>query len=208
MCGDELKLPPSELKAFQRKRARAELKSYFSDKELARQCAQAVASCFLGSKEYKNAGTIFAYMAMPDEIDLSDIVNRALEDGKKVCVPRMYPDSNDMDFYYIKSLSDSFVKDEKYGILEPSCDCPKVDVKEISGNSVFLCPGLAFNLEGARLGRGKGYYDKYLNRVNTKDVVLCGVCTVNVITKAIPCEENDVRMTHLLNEYGFISLRR
>lgn len=206
MCGDELKLPPAELKKFQRRRAKVELKSYFSDKALAEQCAATVSEYFLNSEEYKRAPEIFAYMAMPDEINLSIIINKALEDGKKVAVPRMIPDSCEMDFYYINSLTDSFTTDNQYHISEPSAECPKVDALHISGNSIFLCPGLAFNLEGARLGRGKGYYDRYLSRMKGENLVLCGVCTVNVITKAIPCEENDVRMTHLLNEYGFVKL--
>lgn len=206
-CGDELRLPPKELKDFQRKRAKAELKAYFSDRELSSQCSRTVSDYFLSSDEYKNAPVIFSYMAMKDEIDLSIIMKKALDDGKNLCVPGMYPDSNDMDFYYIDSLDESFSCDNKYNIKEPSEKSRKVEVASIPGNSVFLCPGLAFNLEGARLGRGKGYYDKYLSRVKS-NVILCGVCTVNVITKAIPCEENDIRMTHLLNEYGFISLHR
>lgn len=207
-CGDELKLPPKELKAFQRKRAKAELKSYFSDKALALQCAQTVSEYFLNSKEYKTAPAIFAYMAMPDEIDLSIIINKALQDGKKVAVPRMIPDSNDMDFFYIDSLESSFTVDNPYHIMEPSPDCQQVIINEIPSNTVVLCPGLAFNLEGARLGRGKGYYDKYLSQVKDETVLRCGVCTVNVITKAIPAESDDIFMTHLLNEYGFVKTVR
>ena len=194
----------SDEKAALRKRAKAELKNYFSDKALARQCAESVAEAFFKTDEYKNSPLILAYMAMPDEISLEAVILQALKDGKKVALPRMYPCSNEMDFFYINSMDENFTSDNKYGIQEPSVDLEKVIPSEIPENSVFMVPGLAFNLEGARLGRGKGFYDRYLSSLPVKGAVFCGVCTVNVITKAIPCAENDVKMTCLLNEYGFV----
>ncbi len=151
---------------------------------------------------------IFAYMAMNDEVDLSFVIKKALRDKKKVALPRMAENSNDMDFYFIDSLETAFSDNNKYGILEPSLKNKKVEPEKIPEKSVFLVPGLAFNLEGSRLGRGKGFYDKYLSRIPLKNQCFCGVCTVNVVTKAIPVEENDFRMNYLLTEYGFISLSR
>ncbi len=151
---------------------------------------------------------IFAYMAMNDEIDLSFVINKALQDKKQVALPRMAENSNNMDFYFVDSLENSFSDNNRYRILEPSLQNKKVEPEEIPEKSVFLVPGLAFNLEGARLGRGKGYYDKYLSRIPAKNQHFCGVCTVNVVTKAIPVEENDFKMNYLLTEYGFISLTR
>lgn len=212
-CNNNI-LSKSEL----RKKAKEELKKYFSDSELANQCKKTVANYFLKSKEYSESELILAYMAMNDEIDLSLIIEKALKDGKKVAIPRMIPNSNDMDFYLITSLSAPFSTENKYKIREPfinnktgfakQMQSQKIEVSEIPENSIFLVPGLAFNLEGARLGRGKGYYDKYLSRVLklsvNKHIIFCGVCTVNVITKQIPQEQNDFRMNYLLTEYGFV----
>lgn len=198
----------AEQKSFLRKRAKDELKKYFADKALSLQCAKTVADYFLKSKEYAEAKVIFAYMAMNDEVDLSFVINKALQDKKKVALPRMAENSGNMDFYFVDSLKDSFSDDNRYGILEPSGNSKKVEPEKIPEKSVFLVPGLAFNLEGSRLGRGKGYYDKYLSRIPVKNQRFCGVCTVNVVTKAIPVEENDFRMNYLLTEYGFISLNR
>lgn len=251
-------------KSALRKKAKEELKKYFSDSELAKQCAKTVADYFLESDEYKKAEIIFAYMAMPDEIDLSLIIQKSLQDGKKVAIPRMRADSCDMDFYLIDSLEERFSTENKYKIREPFVDLEndfagsegkvmlgevatraenamlaetanpaetatlaelakpgfsdftglqrtprkKIEVSEIPENSVFLIPGLAFNLEGARLGRGKGYYDKYLASVPAGNMIFCGVCTVNVVTKAIPTENNDFRMGYLLTEYGFVKTKK
>ncbi len=198
----------AEQKSFLRKRAKDELKKYFADKALSLQCAKTVADYFLKSREYAEAKMIFAYMAMNDEVDLSFVIKKALRDKKKVALPRMAENSNDMDFYFIDSLETAFSDNNKYGILEPSLKNKKVEPEKIPEKSVFLVPGLAFNLEGSRLGRGKGFYDKYLSRIPLKNQCFCGVCTVNVVTKAIPVEENDFRMNYLLTEYGFISLSR
>lgn len=256
-------------KSVLRKKAKEELKKYFSDSELARQCAKTVADYFFKSEEYKRAGMIFAYMAMPDEVDLSLIIQKSLQDGKKVAVPRMRANSCDMDFYLIDSLEERFSTENKYKIREPIVDfgndfagagdnvtrsetaksvaessvivenamraesagvsaenaisagnvvlsdftvlqrtpCKKIEVSEIPENSIFLIPGLAFNLEGARLGRGKGYYDRYLAAVPAGNMIFCGVCTVNVVTKAIPAEKNDFKMGYLLTEYGFVKTK-
>lgn len=198
----------AEQKSFLRKRAKDELKKYFADKALSLQCAKTVADYFLKSKEYAEAKVIFAYMAMNDEVDLSFVINKALQDKKKVALPRMAENSGNMDFYFVDSLEDSFSDDNRYGILEPSGNSKKVEPEKIPEKSVFLIPGLAFNLEGSRLGRGKGFYDRYLSRIPFKNHIFCGVCTVNVVTKAVPVEENDFRMNYLLTEYGFISLNR
>lgn len=201
MCENDIPLTKDQM----RRKAKAELKKYFADLQLAKQCASTVALNFLSTKEYADAPVIFAYMAMPDEIDLSQIIEKAFEDGKKVALPRMIPGTTDMDFYFISSAREKFSQDNVFHIKEPDPDSPKVAVQDIPEKSVFLCPGLAFNLNGVRLGRGKGFYDKYLSQIpSSKEIVLCGVCIVNVITKAIPHDENDVKMTCLLNEYGFI----
>ena len=204
-----------DMKKALRKRAKAELKSYFADKELGRECARSVTDFFVSCAQYKDASVILAFMAMEDEIDLSAIIRAALKDGKKVAVPKMVAGTSQMDFYYIDSIDNmetSFEKDPVYGIREPSPLCQMVRPETLPQNTVMLIPGLAFNLKGARLGRGKGYYDRYLQRVlsgpDGKSIVRCGVCPVNVITRMIPVEKNDVPMTHLLNEYGFTAVSR
>ncbi len=236
-CHDEPECagqPPSiaEAKRALRARAKAELKAYFSDEKLAAECAKSVAKSFLQSEVYATADIVCGYMAMRDEIDISLILRAALNDNKQVALPRMVPGTSDMDFYFVQGLGleAGFSADNAYSILEPSPSAQKLLLRELSARTVFLVPGLAFNLNGARLGRGKGYYDRYLGAVldgvraaaagGEHDAsafdsspapwgvhsvpALCGVCPVNVITKAVPVEENDVRMTWLLNEYGFV----
>lgn len=198
----------AEQKSFLRKRAKTALKEYCSDLPLMEQTAESVVASVTNSDEYKKAEMIFGFMPMSDEVDVIPLLKQALKDKKKVAVPRMNESGNDMEFYLIDDVDENFSCDNKYKIKEPSEDCMKINPDEIPDNAIIFVPGLVFNLEGARLGRGKGYYDKYLSRIsNLEKRILCGVCFTICVTKAVPIEENDVRVNYLLNEYGFIKLK-
>ena len=197
-----------EQKSFLRKRAKAALKEYCSDLPLMEQIAKSVVTSVTNSDEYKNATMILGFMPMNDEVDIVPLMKQALKDKKKVAVPKMAKSGNDMDFYLIDDFDGDFTSDNKYNIREPSENCTKLSPDQIPSDALIFVPGLVFNLEGARLGRGKGYYDKYLARVPDRDKrIVCGVCFTICVTKAVPVEKNDVRVNYLLNEYGFISLR-
>ena len=197
-----------EQKSFLRKRAKAALKEYCSDLPLMKQTAKSVVTSVTNSDEYKNATMILGFMPMNDEVDIVPLMKQALKDKKKVAVPKMAKSGNDMDFYLIDDFDGDFNSDNKYNIREPSENCTKLSPDQIPSDALIFVPGLVFNLEGARLGRGKGYYDKYLSRVSDRDrKIVCGVCFTICVTKAVPIEKNDVRVNYLLNEYGFIPLR-
>lgn len=197
-----------EQKSFLRKRAKAALKEYCSDLPLMKQTAKSVVTSVTNSDEYKNATMILGFMPMNDEVDIVPLMKQALKDKKKVAVPKMAKSGNDMDLYLIDDFDGDFTSDNKYNIREPSENCTKLSPDQIPSDALIFVPGLVFNLEGARLGRGKGYYDKYLSRVLDCDKrIVCGVCFTICVTKAVPVEKNDVRVNYLLNEYGFIPLR-
>lgn len=85
-----------------------------------------------------------------------------------------------------------------FGILEPVANTFKAP-QEIQG---LLIPGLGFNKNGCRLGRGKGFYDKYLEDFSGVKV---GVCwSFQVIDTPLPCEDHDVKMDYLLTDHGLI----
>ena len=172
------------------------------------QTAESVVASVTNSDEYKSATMILGFMPMNDEVDVIPLMKQALKDKKKVAVPKMAKSGNDMDFYLIDDFDGDFTSDNKYNIREPSENCTKLSPDQIPSDALIFVPGLVFNLEGARLGRGKGYYDKYLSRVSDCDNrIVCGVCFTICVTKAVPIEKNDVRVNYLLNEYGFISLK-
>ncbi len=194
-----------EQKKFLRKRAKTFLREYTADKELMKQCALSALKSVTESDVYKNASFVFGFMPMKDELDISLVMEQALKDGKKLLLPRMHSDSNEMDFYFVDSLSEASDDDNSFSIKEPSVSCRKLEISEIPGSALVFVPGLAFNLEGQRLGRGKGFYDRFLSLLpSDKNISLCGVCFTICVTKAIPVEPNDRPVTHLLTEYGLV----
>ena len=86
------------------------------------------------------------------------LVKKALKDGKRVAAPRIEGDG--MEFYYITGYSD--LKEGSFGIWEPfHCELAQ------ETDALMIMPGVAFDRDNHRIGFGRGYYDKYLERENT-----------------------------------------
>ena len=161
----------------------------------------------IASEEYKKASEIYAYMALPDEVDLTDVIKQAIRDGKKVAVPKIISkDEGIMEFYYLdsqKALAEQ-TSGGAYGILEPDETLPVSP--EPTSKTLILVPGRAFTKDGARLGRGKGYYDRYLAKeivgssptmTRLPNVTVAGVCFGFQIVETLPTDANDICMDTL-----------
>lgn len=127
-----------------------------------------IESRLLCSWEYSKADVVLTYISVELEPDTRGIISAAFANGKTVAVPKC-GENGGMDFYVIKSL-DRLVTG-KYGLLEPDVSiCEKASVTE---NSLCIVPGLSFDAEGFRLGRGGGYYDRFLKSFKGASVGLC-----------------------------------
>ena len=109
---------------------------------------------FAASELYQQAKTIYGYLPYNQEVRTVPMLQRALEDGKRVAVPKCYGD--EMRFIYLEDLSQ--VESGYCGIPEPIADEPVAD----DPTALVLMPGLAFDPEGHRVGYGGGFYDKFL----------------------------------------------
>lgn len=121
---------------------------------------------FLESDAYHRAETIYGYLPYNQEVRTVPILEKALADGKRVAVPKVYGD--EMKFIYLEDLSR--VEAGYAGIPEPVADGPVAEDRE----ALVLMPGLAFDPQGHRIGYGGGFYDKFLSREpGHKTVALC-----------------------------------
>ena len=110
-------------------------------------------------EQWKRAEIVLAFLSMKDEINTIPILNAARKQGKTFAVPRVA--GPDLVFYQIQDLKKD-VAPGAFGILEPvSGLCPVVETLS-EHHGVALVPGLAFDKENFRLGRGKGFYDRFL----------------------------------------------
>lgn len=104
---------------------------------------------------YQEAKVIATYLSFPHEFQTQGLIEQALRDGKKVLIPKTYSKGR-MDFvvYDLQQLVKT-----SFGLLEPQGNLEVVDASQID---LIHVPGLAFMMEGYRIGYGGGYYDRYL----------------------------------------------
>lgn len=113
-----------------------------------------LAQLFFASGAYQNAKTIYGYLPYNQEVRTVPMLERALKDGKKVAVPKVY--GEEMKFLYLDDLT--AVAKGYAGIPEPIADEPVAHDE----TALVLMPGLAFDPQGHRIGYGGGFYDKFL----------------------------------------------
>ena len=110
---------------------------------------------FAASESYRKAKTIYGYLPYNQEVRTTEMLERALRDGKKVAVPKVY--GEEMRFIYLTDLTQ--VEKGYSNIPEPIADGPVAD----DTTALVLMPGLAFDPQGHRIGYGGGFYDKFLS---------------------------------------------
>lgn len=159
--------------------------------------SKSICQNIINSEFYQKAQIVYAYMALPDEVDLSVLIDDALCKNKTVYVPKVVPNSNKMIFF---DYSKCQFENGSFGILEPKTE----DIKEekIAGDqtAIFLVPGRVFGEDGERIGRGKGFYDIYLSdflKTQKKSVLVAGVCFPIQIGKQVPTTEHDIKMDQI-----------
>ena len=104
---------------------------------------------------FQEAKTLATYLSMGHEFSTASLIQAALQDGKRVCVPRTYPQGR-MEFV---EYDPDILEKTRFGLLEPNEKGKLVDKAEID---LIHVPGLVFQSKGYRIGYGGGYYDRYL----------------------------------------------
>ena len=136
-----------------------------------------------------NAHTLLLYSALPDEVSLQPLVDDLAQEGKTVLLPRVVDDTT-MELRRYTGVND--LQKGAYGIMEPTGEL-FTDYDQID---VAFVPGMAFDKEGHRLGRGKGYYDRFLPLL--KNAYKIGVCHPSHLLDHVPTDEHDVRMDWII----------
>lgn len=150
----------------------------------------------LNEQKYK---TCFVYNSFSSEVQTGELIKCLLEMGKKVLIPKC----NIAD-YTMKAViynpTDSFVENE-YGIKE---NCADDDFSEIIDS--MIVPGIAFSRIGSRIGFGKGYYDKFINNLKTKPLII-GLCfDEQIIDAEMNFEEHDAKMDIVVTDEEIIKI--
>jgi 5-formyltetrahydrofolate cyclo-ligase len=145
------------------------------------------------SELYQRSRHVLSYLAFGSEINLAALhgdssktfyVTRTWEDGTL----RVHPLKGDLEVH-------------PYGFLQPPATTPTVDLATID---LVLVPGLAFDKQGARLGYGKGYYDRLLPTL--ENAPRLGVSAHLLVVETLPREPHDALMTQLVSETGIYTI--
>ena len=161
-----------------RKDIRAEIAKLSTEEKsaLSEQIFSKLAACY----KVCDASVVALFVSLPDEPQTVAFIEQLSSQNKRVLVPRI--EGEEMNFY---DISEGLEKGS-FDILEPTSKSP-VEPSEID---VMIVPGVVFTLDGARCGRGKGFYDKYLSRKGFRAYTI-GVCYPCQIVDNLPTEEHD-----------------
>ncbi|XP_078386597.1 5-formyltetrahydrofolate cyclo-ligase [Cetorhinus maximus] len=135
-----------------------------SDAEKRRQ-TEAVSRRLIAHPKYQNCQRIAVFLSISDEIQTEDIIKDVFRHGKECFIPRYKSRSNHMDMVKLASAEEiHHLPLTSWNIRQPAEDGLPEEALTSGGLDLILMPGLGFDKHGNRLGRGKGYYDTYLER--------------------------------------------
>lgn len=129
----------------------------------------------------ERASSVFTYASTEIEVDTRRLIRFCLEKGIAVALP--ISGDTELSFYFINSEKE--LRRGRFGIDEPPADKPATPDER----TLCVVPALCADGSGARLGYGRGYYDRFLSRFVGKSVVLC----YNSFRRDVPTEQHDKR---------------
>lgn len=147
----------------------------------------------INTLEYKSSKVIALYKNLPSEVDTNYLIDYSLKNNKIVVLPRV--DKDDLKFY--KIANNEKLEKSPFGVLEPH------DNKEtlIDNNLIDLAiiPGICFDTNHNRVGFGKGYYDRFLSKINTKTIAIC--FSEQVLEEdLIKANDNDIKVDRIITD--------
>ena len=138
---------------------------------------------------FQKSKVIMVYWSMPDEVFTHDFVQKYVG-KKKIILPVVKG-----DVLVLKEFTgtSNMVVGQSFGISEPG----GVPFEELDKIDIIIVPGVAFDKDNNRLGRGKAYYDKLLSQTNALKI---GVCFDFQIIESVPVDKHDIKMDLVISD--------
>lgn len=177
---------------------RKELKSKRSNLTDKKEASNIIQNKLLSSKLYSKCNAILCYSSLNDEVNTNRIIKKSLLDSKAVALPYCIDNNGTMEFYVVNSLDDLI--EGSFGVKEP--DISKCKKLISFDNAIIVVPALAFDKQGYRLGYGKGYYDRFLEKHHIKSI---GLCYNDLIQEELPTDRFDLPVNYIITEKQVIT---
>lgn len=136
--------------------------------------------------DFINAQKIMLYSSLPDEVQTQDFIEK-WRNQKQIILPTVVGD----DIIPVELTPETNFAVGDFNILEPQNEA------YTGGYDLIIVPGVAFDRQGNRLGRGKGYYDRFLCKHRTTKKI--GICFDFQLVDNVPVEENDIPMDEIIS---------
>lgn len=195
--------PPAQVGAS-KKELRQQLRQVMAEiapEELHKRSVQACGR-LTETREYARAEIIMVFLSLPTEVDTTPLVLHAWRNRKRVLAPKVSWEQRRMLPIEIRSLSDD-LSESPLGIREPAQGVPL----PLASIDLVIVPGLAFDARGHRLGRGRGFYDRFLDHEEWKGVA-CGFALESQSVKRVPVKEHDVPVDMLVTDVSVRHFRQ
>jgi 5-formyltetrahydrofolate cyclo-ligase len=162
-----------------------------------RQAKSLMAAGFMAaSPEFAAARVVMLYLSSPQEMDTAPLALRCWQSGKTVVVPKVSWDQRRMLPVEITTLQAN-ITTSRPGVREPVGGRPM----PVNLIDLVIVPGLGFSNDGHRIGRGMGFYDRFLAQANFIGVS-CGMGFEEQIVAALPVLDHDVPLSMLCTDRG------
>jgi 5-formyltetrahydrofolate cyclo-ligase len=148
----------------------------------------------IGFSPYLNADSVVLYSPTGKEVGTEEIRDHSLKKGKRLFYPRL-GNNERLDLVQVESVQE--LRRGRYGILEPVGGRLMTDKDQ--EHLVVFVPGVAFDVQGNRLGKGGGWYDRVLERLGDK-VSIIGLAYEFQLVEELPVERWDRKMHHVITE--------
>lgn len=170
----------------------SEKKKEFSESEL-KALSSTIMEKLKDNVVLKCAKTVLLYYSLPDEVFTHDFVEKWSKE-KTILLPVVKGDELEIRVY----AGSECMQKGSFNIDEPQGEA----YNDLISIDAAVIPGVSFDRHGNRLGRGKGFYDRFLKKLNTFKI---GVCFGFQLSEEIPHSEHDVAMDEVWTEDGYIS---
>lgn len=138
-------------------------------------------------------GALLGYLPLPDELDVRGVMQRWQAQGGVMAIPSTNWETHTITPCRVDALDDSAVIERRHGLLEPRV----ISEVPVSDLAAVLVPGVAFDRQGGRIGRGKGFYDRLLSRLPDTTPRLA-VCRRVQLVDHVPMDAHDERVHQVI----------